>query len=101
LSHAVRFYPWTNGKPPHSCTLTRHILKGTRLKDGTVLKLRAKRTPGGWVVSREDIDEFIDRLTRDRCGDRVASETPLAHAREKVRNRADDKLDAIFGTESR
>ena len=76
LAQAAKFYPQTNGRPPHPSTLTRHILRGVRLNDGTTLKLRAKRTPGGWHVSREAVDEFIDRLTADRCGTPAPPRTP-------------------------
>jgi hypothetical protein len=47
--------------------LTRQILHGAKLRNGSRQKLRAIRTPGGWVLTREAIDEFLAVLTADRC----------------------------------
>jgi len=73
LADAARLCPsLRSGKPTHPATLTRWILRGVRLRGGTLLKLAAKRFPGGWAVSKEALDEFIDAITRDRCGDPAA-----------------------------
>jgi hypothetical protein len=56
------------GRPPHASTLVRWITKGTRLRDGSRLRLRALRTPGGWRVAEDSLYEFYDALTRDRLG---------------------------------
>jgi hypothetical protein len=52
--------------PLHSATVTRHILQGVRLRDGSTARLKALRTPGGWVVTREAVNEFIEAITNDR-----------------------------------
>jgi hypothetical protein len=56
------------GRPPHTSALTRWITKGTRLRDGCRLRLRALRTPGGWRVAEDSLHEFYGALTRDRLG---------------------------------
>lgn len=57
-----------DGTAPHIATLTRWILKGARLRDGTRVRLRAIRAPGGWRSCAAWLDEFLDALTRDRLG---------------------------------
>src|SRR5689334_20600797 len=56
------------GKPPHVATVARWITKGVCLRDGTQLRLKALRTPGGWRVAERWVAEFFDALTRDRLG---------------------------------
>ena len=58
-----------DGKPTHTSTIARWILKGIRLQDGRVIRLSAKRFPGGWGVAVEAIDEFVEVLTLDRRGE--------------------------------
>jgi hypothetical protein len=49
------------------------------------LKLTARRYPGGWAVTREAIEEFVDTLTRDRCGEPVpAKPTAKPNARRQA-----------------
>src|SRR5262245_330663 len=48
--------------------VVRWIQKGTLLADGTRLKLEAIATPGGWRVSREALDAFLEAVTADRAG---------------------------------
>jgi hypothetical protein len=77
LSEAARRITSTqNGKSTHPATVTRWIKRGVRLSDGSVLKLAARRYPGGWTVSDDAVNQFIDRLTADRCGSPVASRVP-------------------------
>jgi hypothetical protein len=83
LAYAARhLYP----TPVHPSTITRHILKGYRSPDGTLRKLAALRTPGGWVVTREAIVEFLAGITGDRTGCRV---TPAARSRAAERAEAE------------
>ena len=73
--------------PNHPATVTRHILRGVKLRDGSTVKLAALRTPGGWLVTAEAVDEFISAITRDRCGDPTAP-TPDEHRPPAFRRRA-------------
>lgn len=49
-------------------TVIRHIRKGVRLSDGSIIRLPATMMPGGYRVRDEDADAFYARLTRDRLG---------------------------------
>jgi hypothetical protein len=49
-------------------TMIRWINKGAKLRGGGRLKLRATRSPGGWLTSEAWIREFLDALTADRAG---------------------------------
>jgi hypothetical protein len=66
LIDAAREWP---GGPIHPASITRHILKGVKLRNGSRRRLWALKTPGGWVTSREAIDEFLAVLTADRLGE--------------------------------
>ena len=57
-----------SGRPPHVSALVRWIKKGTSRRDGSRLHLRAIRTPGGWRVAEEWLQEFYDALTSDHLG---------------------------------
>jgi hypothetical protein len=50
----------------HPSAVVRWIQKGTPLSTGTRLRLAATRTPGGWRVRREDLEQFLEALTADR-----------------------------------
>lgn len=63
------------GRPVHVATVTRWILEGARLRDGTRLRLRATRLPGRWVVEKVAVDEFLAALTADRSGTPRSSST--------------------------
>lgn len=46
--------------------VTRWIMKGASLRDGSRVRLEAIRTPGGWRVTQEALDAFFATLTEDR-----------------------------------
>jgi hypothetical protein len=50
----------------HPSAVVRWIQKGTPLSTGSRLRLAAVRTPGGWRVKPEDLDQFLEALTADR-----------------------------------
>jgi hypothetical protein len=97
LAAAARLCPSNRmGKPVHPATLTRWIMRGIRLHDGTTLRLAAKRFPGGWATTRQDLDGFIDRLTADHCGaPAVPVNTIVEPSADRVRalDRAEKALD--------
>jgi hypothetical protein len=59
--------PGPTGRPVSPSTLSRWITTGAMLSDGSILKLKAVRYPGGWQCSERWLREFLDRLTRDRA----------------------------------
>jgi hypothetical protein len=52
----------------HPASITRWILKGAALRDGSRHRLVALRTPGGWLVEQRDLDSFLALLTTDALG---------------------------------
>jgi hypothetical protein len=66
----------------HPSTITRWIMRGVRLRDGSRLRLAATRTPAGWLVTDDALDAFLAVLTGDRTGEPVAA-TPSAAARRQ------------------
>ena len=43
--------------------MVRWITKGVKAANGTVVRLEARRFPGGWKVADQAIEEFLDKLT--------------------------------------
>ncbi len=99
LKTASRMAPGRDGSPAHVATLTRWIVKGTRLRDGTRLRLEAVRTPGGWRTCRQWVEAFLRALTEDRLGpddgpvppapDRSDRPVPPLRRRTDAQRRAD------------
>ncbi len=79
LSQIARRFPPNKGdKPVHPATLTRWILEGCALSDGSRLKLRAVRFPAGWRVTDQWVDEFLEAITTSRlAGNLVTSQTSI------------------------
>jgi hypothetical protein len=101
LSEIARRIPPTKGKRPvDTSTITRWITKGVRAANGTVTRLEAKRFPGGWKVTSEALEEFIDRLTRAAIGEFEPVEDPAARMspqRRRQYERAQREAKAIWG----
>jgi hypothetical protein len=97
LAQAARGIPPTKGDTPvHPSTLTRWITKGVRKADGTLTKLRACRSPGGWKVTEEALDEFLDELTRAALGETTPTNAPAVRTsarRQRELKRVDRQLD--------
>jgi hypothetical protein len=67
-----------------------------RAADGSLVKLDARRFPGGWKVTDEAIDAFLDALTRAAIGDDLVSapaSRTSARRRERELARVDAELD--------
>jgi hypothetical protein len=65
LSQAAKLIPPTKGDRPVSpVTITKWITRGVRCGNGAVVRLESRRFPGGWKVTREAIEHFVDELTR-------------------------------------
>jgi hypothetical protein len=63
IAKAARIVP---GGPYHPATLSRWITTGAKLRTGSRLRLRATRTPAGWVTTADDVEDFFAALTADR-----------------------------------
>jgi hypothetical protein len=74
----------------------RWITKGVRSANGTVVRLEARRFPGGWKVADQAIEEFLDKLTDAALAD-VANigQPPLRSAVHRHRDviRAERELE--------
>jgi hypothetical protein len=86
------FPPSRNGRPVHVATVTRWIVVGVRLRDGTVLRLRAVRAPGRWLVEPGAVQEFLEALRADRVG--TSTSTPPDAGPAPLRTRAARRKDA-------
>ncbi|MGO8903921.1 MAG: hypothetical protein ACLQU5_37140 [Isosphaeraceae bacterium] len=76
----------------HPSAPTRWIMKGASLTDGSRVKLRAVRAPGGWLVRRSDLDQFLEVLTADRLRESTPPEpepkpTPKAARLRKIKSK--------------
>jgi hypothetical protein len=81
---AGREYP----VPVSGHTVTRHITVGVKIRGGARIKLRAVRSPSGWLITEQWIQEFHAALTAARGG---ASSSATMEARAR---RADSALAA-------
>jgi hypothetical protein len=103
LSAVAHLLPTSRrGRPVHVATVTRWIVDGVLLRDGTRLHLRGTRLPGRWVVEPAALEEFLAALTADRAGRSPpappGSGPPPARtpsARRKADERAARRLDEI------
>jgi hypothetical protein len=81
LSEAVRYVPsGRDGRTISPAALVRWIKEGSKLRDGSRLKLKATRMPGGWLTSQAWVREFLDALTADKNGSLV----PFPGAEERA-----------------
>ena len=71
----------------HPASITRWILKGAALRDGSRHRLNALRTPGGWLIEQAALDAFLARLTSDALGGPAPIDT-------RAHDDADAALDA-------
>jgi hypothetical protein len=74
----------------HSDVPRRWIMKGRRLKDGTVVRLEALRIPGAWRVRPEALERFLKIL----AGDQIPNEQPAARGRPPKQSQHDAEVDA-------
>jgi hypothetical protein len=95
LTQAARdplFPPGRNGaKPTLSCIL-RWILNGVKGPTGDRIRLEAVRLGGRWIISREAIQRFAERLT-PRLGCETAPVPRTPTERRKASERAAKELE--------
>jgi hypothetical protein len=72
----------------HQMSVTRWITIGAKMTNGSRLRLRATRTPGSWLVTQEDLDEFLAALTADRLREKNGTPTAANKARTRAANAA-------------
>lgn len=67
---AGRLFPSRDGRGLSPAAVMRSILHGTKSvrPGGERIKLRAVRTPAGWLTRAEWIEEYVEALTADRVG---------------------------------
>ncbi len=60
---ASRLPSTKNGKKLHVTTLSKWITEGARDASGQIVRLEARRYPGGWKLTDRAVEEFLERLT--------------------------------------
>jgi hypothetical protein len=80
--------------PTHPATITRWIMRGVRLRDGSRLRLAATRSPGGWLVTDDAIEHFLAALTADRLGEPAPAPPSATAARQRELARVHAELNA-------
>jgi len=86
---ASRFPSNRGDKRVHTATITRWILEGVTLSDGSKVKLRAVRFPAGWRTTDEWVDEFLEAITANRFdGKLVTSRNSIRTPAERRRSHA-------------
>jgi hypothetical protein len=74
----------------HPATVTRWIIKGVRNGHGQRVFLQAVRSPAGWLVRPEWIDQFLKACTAGRTDSTPPPRTPTQRQRDA--ERAEEKL---------
>jgi hypothetical protein len=80
---ASKIPSFRENKSTHPHTVIRWMTTGVKRSDGSRLKLKAVRFPGGFRTTDAWVDEFIDALTKDRTGSTVR---PVDDARARRAN---------------
>jgi hypothetical protein len=82
-----------NDRTIHSTTVLKWIKRGVRLPDGTTLKLRATKRPGGWMIAPADLGEFLE-VYAAAAAEEVSSPAPVGDRRRKELDLVDRRLEA-------
>lgn len=59
----------------HPATIGRWIRLGAKARDGSHIRLKATRRPGGWRIAPRDLDDFLARLTDAALGEPAGPES--------------------------
>jgi hypothetical protein len=78
----------------HPNTLIRHVRKGKKLRDGSIVRPRATVAPGGYYLHDHDLDEFFAILTADKLGEPATDPARDVEKRNKAAEAADRALEA-------
>jgi hypothetical protein len=94
VGQVARQVPSTKGEGTiHTTTVLKWIRRGVRLPDGTILRLRARKRPGGWMVNQSDLDEFLERYATAAAEERDL-EVSVSARRQRELDRVDRRLKA-------
>lgn len=86
LAEAAKLIPPARqGKRTHLSTLLRWILRGARNPAGETIHLEGIRIGGRWMVSRESLQRFFERLTP-----RTDSPAPITPRTPRQRQRGSE-----------
>lgn len=88
---ARRLPPNRGDKPVHVASVIRWITHGARALDGSRVKLRAVRLPGGWRSTWAWVEDFFSALTTAAEGDVPPPPEPPA-SRRRQHERAEREL---------
>jgi hypothetical protein len=92
LAEAARTLPpLRSGRPVAPATLTRWILNGVTMPDGSRLRLEAIRCGQTWLTSYEALERFLRRQTAAALGEDTLPTPGHGPATER-------RLDEILGT---
>jgi hypothetical protein len=97
LAAAARRIPPLRGtRPVHPATVLRWVLDGTRLPDGSRLRLEAVRCGGAWITTAEAIDRYLSALTSAPLAGRGTPTPPprTPGQRRRASERAAERLSA-------
>ena len=84
------------GDHPHLSCAIRWITRGVKLRDGQRIRLRALKTPGGWLCCSDWVLEFFEAQTIDRIaadsGPSACVPIPVTPARRRREMARTDRL---------
>src|SRR4051794_10228515 len=78
LADIARSFPGRSGGDTsiHPGTVWRWVRVGCLRRDGSRLRLRASRSPGGWLVRDDDLATFLKEVERERRGEKLVAAAP-------------------------
>src|SRR5262249_40842843 len=86
-----------DGRPTHASTIVRHILKGTKLPSGEVVRLEGGKIGKKWITTRQAVQRYVDTLTRVALAETEPADAPtpaISPRRQRELARVDAALDA-------
>jgi hypothetical protein len=98
LREAARLYGSSRGgRPTHASTIVRHIVKGTKIPGGEVVRLEGGKIGKKWITTRQAVQRYVDTLTRVALAETETAEATTATVskrRQQELARVDRDLDA-------
>ena len=84
---AAAYLPsYKSGKPPHPSKIIRLIVKGTKLPDGSLIRLEALRIGNQWITTVEAIQAYGERVAAAMMiGGDIAPAKPVSQNRQADR----------------
>ena len=95
VSQIAKQVPGSRGsESQHPATITRWIVKGIKLRDGSRLRLKADRYGSRWMIKPSDFAQFLRDTTESFLPSDAASPAPRSPA--KVRRAAEQAEAALI-----